>query len=223
MKWTGATNDIVAYKQTALLREVQTNPEWSPYHMVLDEAYSSIGGDQHLCPYSIHQLRRANGGKNGEQEYLKMLAFNNRLSGQRITIERAFGMLVRRWGILWNPLRMSIHNSTRICTACVRLHNFCIERWLVRNPGTANLSILKLSRENATMFVDVNQNEQHADIYNFDDDATDRAVMEQFSNQYVFGLPRASTSTIKRDIIKDTIFNYGFIYARTTDHYTDKI
>jgi hypothetical protein len=29
-------------------------PAW--VHMVLDEAYASIGGDQHLCLYSKHQL-----------------------------------------------------------------------------------------------------------------------------------------------------------------------
>jgi hypothetical protein len=35
---------------------------------------------------------------------LKMLAFNHILSSQRITIELAFGVLIRRWGILWRPI-----------------------------------------------------------------------------------------------------------------------
>ena len=74
------------------------------YHMVLDEAYGSIGGDQHLVPYSKSQLQALTTDDN---LYLRMKTFNHILSSQRITIERAFGMFVRKWGIFWKPLSAS--------------------------------------------------------------------------------------------------------------------
>ena len=77
-------------------------PSWATF--ILDEAYSSCSG-MHLTPFSFNQLRRAK--ETNEVQYRKMLAFNNVLSAQRITIERAFGILVRRWGILWRPIAFS--------------------------------------------------------------------------------------------------------------------
>jgi hypothetical protein len=97
VKWPGGTNDIVAYPMTELYRKATSGhfPVWAIF--VLDEAYSSYDG-MHLTPFSIHQLRRAKASN--PLLYFKMIAFFNVLSSQRITIERAFGILVRRWGIL---------------------------------------------------------------------------------------------------------------------------
>ena len=138
--WPGATNDITAYKQTALHknstnRSLSTSiPDWVSY--VLDEAYSSIGGC-HLTPFTSHQLKKAYLLDDVTKTlYYKMRSFNHTLSSQRITIERAFGQLVRRWGILWSP------NSTRLATVslmvqcCAKLHNICVERWLINGRRT---------------------------------------------------------------------------------------
>ena len=72
-------SDITAYKQTKLYRMFQdgTIPSWS--HVVLDEIYSSIGGNQHLTPYSRNQLRNCK-LRHGNVAYSKMKAFNNALS-----------------------------------------------------------------------------------------------------------------------------------------------
>ena len=80
ISWPGATSDITAYKQTKLFRMFQdgTIPSWS--HVVLDEIYSSIGGNQHLTPYSRNQLRNCK-RLTGDLAYCKMKAFNNALSG----------------------------------------------------------------------------------------------------------------------------------------------
>ena len=98
--WPGATNDITAYKQTELYRMSTANqiPDFVSY--VLDEAYSSCRG-QHLTPFSSSQLRKAQYPSAHPDLYFKMRTFNHTLSSQRITIERAFGQLFRRWGILW--------------------------------------------------------------------------------------------------------------------------
>lgn len=120
----GATPDITAHKQSPLYRLFMDKkiPCW--FHMVLDEAYSSVGGDQYLTPFSKHQLRTAK--NRSEDEYCRMKTFNNILSSQRITIERAFGMYVRKWGILWRPLAYSQNTNMKIIKVCAKLHNVCI-------------------------------------------------------------------------------------------------
>jgi hypothetical protein len=37
-------------------------------------------------------------------------------------------MLVRRWGVLWRPLEIKFRRRAAVITACVRLHNFCIDK-----------------------------------------------------------------------------------------------
>ena len=130
MKWPGSTNDIAAYKQLPL--ESVYFKEGGPAHeagahFVLDEAYSSIGGDHHLCPYSKAQLEA--GKKVSMDRYNAMLTFNNCLSSQRMTIERCFGIILARWGILWQPMAHSVKDCTAIVTCVVRLHNLCMARW----------------------------------------------------------------------------------------------
>lgn len=54
--------------------------------------------------------------------------FNFEHSSLRINIECAFGELIRRWGIPWKPLEMAFDKRAAVLGACIRLHNFCIER-----------------------------------------------------------------------------------------------
>ena len=53
--------------------------------------------------------------------------YNFYLSQVRITIERAFGILVHRWGVLRRPLAISVLNVPAFVTCLMRLHNFCID------------------------------------------------------------------------------------------------
>ena len=56
--WPGSTNDVIAYKQTKLYMAFERSelPDW--VGMVLDEAYSSVGGT-HFTPFTKYQLDRA--------------------------------------------------------------------------------------------------------------------------------------------------------------------
>ena len=132
VKWPGGTNDIIAYQMTDIYKRATDNlfPPWATF--VLDEAYSSCGG-MHLTPFSFNQLRRAK--ETNELQYRKMLAFNNVLSSQRITIERAFGILVRRWGILWRPIAFNLAKAATIARVCAMLHNVCVDRWKLNKPS----------------------------------------------------------------------------------------
>jgi hypothetical protein len=54
-------------------------------------------------------------------------AYNFYLSQLRITIERAFGILVHRFGILRGPLALSIKKVPALVMCLLRLHNFYID------------------------------------------------------------------------------------------------
>ena len=57
-------------------------------------------------------------------------AYNFYLSQLRITIERAFGILVHRWGVLRKPLNVHIGRVSALVTCLCRLHNYCIDSGL---------------------------------------------------------------------------------------------
>lgn len=48
-------------------------------------------------------------------------------SSNRMPIECAFGMLAKRWGILWRPLVCGFHRRAPLIGCLMRLHNFCID------------------------------------------------------------------------------------------------
>ena len=62
-------------------------------------------------------------------------AYNFYLSQLRITIERAFGILVHRWGVLRRPLSESILKVPALVICLMRLHNFCIDTESCRTPA----------------------------------------------------------------------------------------
>ena len=134
IRWPGATNDISCFRQTYLHQWVESGrlPEWA--HFVLDEAYSCLGGP-YLTPWTKAQLR-ASKAKECQEEYYARLAFNFFLSSQRITIERAFGMFLRRWGIMWRPLEHDIRHVVQIIKCCALLHNVCVRDWLLNRSRT---------------------------------------------------------------------------------------
>lgn len=71
--------------------------------------------------------------------------YNFYLSQLRITIEQSFGILVRRWGVLWRPMECKFNKTPHVAMCCMRLHNFCIDNnvnlvWRrppTRQPGHA--------------------------------------------------------------------------------------
>jgi hypothetical protein len=53
-------------------------------------------------------------------------SFNYHLSRMRQNVERAFGLLVARFGVLWRPLRCEFERIPGLLNALCRLHNFCV-------------------------------------------------------------------------------------------------
>jgi hypothetical protein len=54
-------------------------------------------------------------------------SFNYHLSVRRQVIERAFGILTKRWGIFWRPVICGFHNWSLIAMTCAKLHNICLD------------------------------------------------------------------------------------------------
>jgi hypothetical protein len=111
-KLYSSTNDNTAYIVTQLSKDIKAGRLPSKYHVVMDEAYPCT--EQEMSPWKGRNLP------------VHKDAFNYYLSLNRQVIERAFGLLVQRWGIFWRPLKLSMeHRGVAIRVAC-RLHNICI-------------------------------------------------------------------------------------------------
>ena len=54
-----------------------------------------------------------------------MMCFNNKLSGARMCVEKAFGRLKGRWRILTKPLEGSLTSHAYTIGACCILHEIC--------------------------------------------------------------------------------------------------
>jgi hypothetical protein len=110
---SASSYDNTAYSVTRLSKDIKRGKLPQDYHVVLDEGY--VCSQQEMTPYKGRNLTR-------EQD-----VFNYYLSRNRQVIERAFGILIQRWGVFWRPLRVSmIHRDLVIRVAC-KLHNICVE------------------------------------------------------------------------------------------------
>ena len=83
------------------------------YYLISDEALPV--SNQLLIPYGGSKLDAVKD------------CFNYHLSAMKQCIERAFGILKRRWGILWRPLMCEFHRWPLIVQVVARLHNVCID------------------------------------------------------------------------------------------------
>jgi hypothetical protein len=111
---SGSTHDIVAWQTSSFHTALQANQLDNRYYCIGDEAFTTT--DQMLSPWPGRGLGRWKD------------SFNYWLSHSRQAIERAFGMLVRRWGILWRPLICSYERWSLVIMTVMKLHNLCTDR-----------------------------------------------------------------------------------------------
>lgn len=111
----GSTADSTAFRSSKLGRHLTSNEGFNgPYFLLGDAAYRTIPGI--LTPFSGSHAR---GSMRDTYNYVA--------SGKRCAIERCFGVLVRRWGILWRSLEFSPPKCNLIMSALVSLHNFLVD------------------------------------------------------------------------------------------------
>eukprot|EP01047_Picozoa_sp_COSAG01_P005956 COSAG01_NODE_210_length_21939_cov_32.062096_11_plen_434_part_00 len=108
----GSCHDMTAFMMSDLGQNL-ANILPDDWFLVGDEAYSCT--NQLITPFPGTALPE------------DQSAFNFIMSSTcRICVECAFGMLVRKWGILWKPINLSLELATRAVGVCMALHNFCI-------------------------------------------------------------------------------------------------
>ncbi len=111
---TGATHDITAWEQSELKRILFDDKALpKPNYVIGDEAFTNL--EQFLVPWSGRGLGPWRD------------SFNYHLSSMRQCIERAFGILTKRWGVFWRPLNVRLKNWGLVCIVAAKLHNFCID------------------------------------------------------------------------------------------------
>ena len=110
-----SAHDAAMYDTSLVHQAIEDGklPPWA--HVVLDAAFACT--EQELVPWPVT--------KNGLCEDKD--AFNFMLSQQRQAVERTFGLLYSRWGILWRPLRVKFDNLGLVLHTLCRLHNYCMK------------------------------------------------------------------------------------------------
>jgi DDE superfamily endonuclease len=101
-----------------------------------DAAYRCRNGS--ITPWTSEQLLDDEFGVSRD-------TFNFYNFSLRMHVEQAFGMLVRRFGILWRKLMFSLPANVLVLAARFRLHHFCIEhgeaaKGAVLGPGERSVS-----------------------------------------------------------------------------------
>lgn len=112
--YSASTHDSPAWEATSLYNEITANVLPPEFFLIGDEAFSNT--NQMLSPWPGRGLGRYKD------------SFNYWLSHSRQCVERGFGMLIMRWGIFWRKLTCDYERWSLIITACIKLHNYCIDR-----------------------------------------------------------------------------------------------
>ncbi|XP_070667098.1 protein ALP1-like [Malus domestica] len=117
--WEGSASDARVLRD-ALHRSNRFHVPNDKYYLV-DAGYTN--GPGFLAPYRGTRYHLKEWVGNRRPENYKEL-YNLRHSRARNVIERAFGLLKKRWSILRTPSFFDIKTQVRIINACCVLHNF---------------------------------------------------------------------------------------------------
>jgi hypothetical protein len=107
VKSSGSTHDCTAWESSNMKKYVDDKLLPIRYFLIGDDAF--VCHNQFLTPYSDTGL---NCWKDSFNYYSSSM--------MRQCIERAFGMLTKRWGIFWRPL-LSAHSMVISCYCCCKV------------------------------------------------------------------------------------------------------
>lgn len=120
---SGSTHDSLAWATSSLQAMIANGDLDKDLFLIGDEAFSCT--NQVQSPWSGRGLGRWKD------------SYNYHLSSCRQCIERAFGMLIKRWGILQRKLIVDFERWSLVSVVCAKLHNICCDanipapsRWL---------------------------------------------------------------------------------------------
>lgn len=137
---TGSTHDSVAWEISSLQKRIADGDLPPDLFLIGDEAFSC--GNQMQSPWPGRGIGRWKD------------SFNYHLSASRQCVERAFGMLVKRWGIFQRKLICDFERWSLVSIVCAKLHNICCDanipapsRW-IEDVRPEDLPLVYLNNEN---------------------------------------------------------------------------
>ena len=135
----GGTNDIAAIWKTGFLNEVEKLPIGK--YIAADCAY--IVTEHILTPFPNMTRMKS----------VKKDAFNYYLSQLCQVVERAFGIMGKRWRILNSPLEVKMSHVGKLILCIGMLHNFCAEdvNYITRAYDDVNTDIIQFNPSDITV------------------------------------------------------------------------
>lgn len=118
--WEGSATDA-RFLRDALTRDETFKVPRGCYYLC-DNGYANVDG--FLTPYRRARYHRDAWGNHAIGPHNSKELFNWRHSQARKMIEKAFGLLKKRWSILRSPSFYPLKTQNRIIMACMLLHNF---------------------------------------------------------------------------------------------------
>ena len=109
----GSTHDATGWAVSGIGRTIADEGIAGNYYIVADDAYPN--GEYILTPFPGDDLPDFKDN------------FNFFQSKARINIECAFGMLARRWCILWRRMDLVPEKASLVVMVCMKMHNVCID------------------------------------------------------------------------------------------------
>jgi hypothetical protein len=153
----GSTNDSLAWVISKIYTDIiSDNLLQEKYFFISDEAISST--EQILSPFG------------GRGIGVWRDSFNYHLSAMRQCIERAFGILTRRWGIFWRPLTCAMDKWSLVIMVCAKLHNFCIDHNMPDETATMSYDFAEGQDDAQTFFSKCNVADDDVERFNRNDD-----------------------------------------------------
>ena len=118
----GSTNDNLAIERAQGLMDI-INLLPDGLFVVGDAAYSLA--EHLLIPFIGSQA-----------EHVEKDVYNYYISQLRIRVEMAFGLFVKRFGILRTAIATSVKTATKLMMVCARIHNFLLDRTKIEDDDT---------------------------------------------------------------------------------------
>jgi hypothetical protein len=119
ISWPGSTADYMAWVTSDLYADIE-----NPLKRIILTGFTLLGDNAYVKSSSMSVPFKGTVQEDKD-------SYNFYQSQLRITIERAFGVLVHRWAILRGPLLMPIGKVAPFVNCLCCLHNFCINRNIV--------------------------------------------------------------------------------------------
>ena len=107
----GSSHDATAFRYSELYRHIEQGV-YDGFYFLADAAYRCVG--RMLTPFV--------GALTDEQSVFSFFH-----SSLRVTVERSFGQLVARFGILWRPLSCAHRRVPLVLNVCCALHNWLLD------------------------------------------------------------------------------------------------